>query len=117
MWLLIVIILFHGNSSIRAVQFTSQANCQAAADAITDHIADMVGYKPPAGKESNPFDKLELSAKLGIDVHCTPLDDIEELVVVSSMRPAIMSISKDQPYASGCIKARLFLRAIPKAKI
>ena len=73
---LVVIILFHGNSSIRAVQFTSQANCQAAAGAITDHIADMVGYKPPAGKESNPYDdkldKLELRAKLGIDVLCTP---------------------------------------------
>jgi hypothetical protein len=40
------------------------------------------------------------------------LDDTEELVVVSSMRPATMSISKDQPYASGCIEARLFLRAI-----
>ena len=41
------------------------------------------------------------------------LEDTEELVVVSSMRPAAMSISKDQPYASGCIEARLFLRAIP----
>jgi hypothetical protein len=41
------------------------------------------------------------------------LDDTEELVVVSSMRPAAMSISKDQPYASGCIEARLFLRAKP----
>jgi hypothetical protein len=41
------------------------------------------------------------------------LDDTEELVVVSSMRPAAIRISKDQPYASGCIDARLFLRAIP----
>ena len=43
------------------------------------------------------------------------LDDTEELVVVSSMRPGIMNISKDQPYASGFIEARLFLRAIPRA--
>src|SRR5271163_4055883 len=41
------------------------------------------------------------------------LDDTEELVVVSSMRPAAMRISKDQPYASGCVEARLFIRAIP----
>jgi hypothetical protein len=40
------------------------------------------------------------------------VDDTEELVVVSSMRPAAMRISKERPYASGCIEARLFLRAI-----
>jgi hypothetical protein len=43
------------------------------------------------------------------------LDDTEELVVVSSMHPAIMNISKDERYASGFIEARLFLRAIPRA--
>jgi hypothetical protein len=43
------------------------------------------------------------------------LDDTEELVVVSSMRPAAMSICKDQPYASGCIEVRLILRAIQSA--
>jgi hypothetical protein len=41
------------------------------------------------------------------------IDDTEELVVVSSMRPAIMNISKDQRCASGFIEARLFIRAIP----
>jgi hypothetical protein len=43
------------------------------------------------------------------------LDDTEELVVVSSMRPEAMSISKDQPYASGCIEVRLLLQAIQSA--
>jgi hypothetical protein len=41
------------------------------------------------------------------------LDDTEELVVVSSMRPATMRICKDKPYVSGCVEARLFIRAIP----
>jgi hypothetical protein len=40
------------------------------------------------------------------------LDDTEELVVVSSMRPAFISISKDNSYASSCIEARLILRDI-----
>jgi hypothetical protein len=43
------------------------------------------------------------------------LDDTEELVVVSSMRPAAMHISKDQRHASGFIEARLFLRTIGSA--
>jgi hypothetical protein len=41
------------------------------------------------------------------------VDDTEELVVVSLMCPASMRISKDQPYMSGHIEARLFIRAIP----
>ena len=42
------------------------------------------------------------------------LDDTEELVLVSSIHPATIRISKDKPYASGCIEARLFLRSIPR---
>jgi hypothetical protein len=41
------------------------------------------------------------------------IDDTEELVVVSLICPASMRISKDQPYVSGRIEARLFIRAIP----
>jgi hypothetical protein len=42
------------------------------------------------------------------------LTESEELVVVSSIRPAVMNISKDQPSASAFVEARLFLRDIPK---
>jgi hypothetical protein len=41
--------------------------------------------------------------------------DSEELILVSSMRPATIKISKDQPSASANIEARLFVREIPKA--
>jgi hypothetical protein len=42
------------------------------------------------------------------------LTQSEELVVVSSTRPAVMKISKDQPSASASIEARLFLRDISR---
>lgn len=40
--------------------------------------------------------------------------DSEELVVVSSMRPATIKISSDQPSGSAHVDARLFVRAIPQ---
>jgi len=45
----------------------------------------------------------------------TCLTESEELVVVSSTRPTVVKISRDQPSASASIEARLFLRDISRA--
>jgi hypothetical protein len=45
------------------------------------------------------------------------LTESEELVVASSTRPALMKISEDQPSASACVEARLFLRDISRTRV
>jgi hypothetical protein len=52
------------------------------------------------------------SADFAAPLSC--LTESEELVVVSSTRPAMLKISKDQPSASCSVEARLFLRDIPR---
>ncbi len=53
------------------------------------------------------------SANFSSPLSC--LTDTEELVVVSSIRPAIMKLSEDEPSASGYVEARLLLRSIRSA--
>jgi hypothetical protein len=45
------------------------------------------------------------------------LTESEELVVASSTRPALIKISEDQPSASACVEARLFLRDISGTRV
>jgi hypothetical protein len=56
------------------------------------------------------------SANFAAPLSC--LTDSEELIVVSSTRPPVVMISKDQPSASAYVEARLFLRDIrPPTKL
>jgi hypothetical protein len=97
----------------QAMKTTWDISSQATIDGIQPHswgymvdmVVDASGGQISVSKNSVALRSTDL-------VLLSSLQRSEELVVVSSMRPPLLRISKDQQQVSGVMEARLFLRDI-----